>query len=131
MYLMRDELAKFKNEKDLIVMFTDSYDVHIFQTASQIVKKFKSMNAKILIGAEYFCSPDSRKADRFPIVKHGEKRFLNSGGYIGYVGDVYSMLSYIIDELKIELPDHKKCVYLPDDAFEKIGLFTEKKLVLA
>ena len=120
---MRDELAKFKNEKDLVVMFTDSYDVHLFQTASQIVKKFKSMNTKVLFGAEYFCSPDKKKAEKFPSVRNEEKRFLNSGGYIGYVGDVYSVLSYLIDDLKIELPDHKKCVYLPDDAVEKIGLY--------
>ena len=120
---MRDELAKWKDEKNLIVMFTDSYDVHLFEGASKIVKKFRKFNAKVVFGAEYFCSPDKRKADSFPKVKDDEKRFLNSGGYIGYVGDIYSILSYIINDLKIEMPDQKKCVYLPDDAVEKIGLF--------
>ena len=94
-------MKKIKDEKDLIVMFTDSYDVHVFETASQIVKKFKKMNARVLFGAEYFCSPDKRKADKFPVVTNGEKRFLNSGGYIGYVGDIYSILSFIITFSKI------------------------------
>lgn len=127
---MRDELKKIKDEKDLIVMFTDSYDVHVFETASQIVKKFKKMNARVLFGAEYFCSPDKKKAEKFPVVKTGEKRFLNSGGYIGYVGDIYSILSFIINDLKIEVPDQKKCVYLPDDAVEKIGLFSKFLILL-
>ena len=102
-------------------MFTDSYDLHLFQSASQIVTKFKKFNAKVVFGAEYFCSPDNRKAEKFPNVNVDEKRFLNSGGYIGYVSEVYSILNYIINVLKMEKPSQEKCVFVAPHAVNLKG----------
>ena len=114
--MLKDAIEKIKDEKDLIVFFTDSYDVILYQTASQIVKKFKKFNARVVFGAEYFCAPNERMAEKFPNVEENDKKFLNSGGFIGYVHDIYLILSHIVDDLKMPAADTKnECIYLPDD----------------
>ena len=122
--MLRDCLEKWKNEENLIVMFTDAYDVIIYENLKQIVKKFKKFDARVVFGAEYFCNPDSKKAELFPVVRENEKRFLNSGCYIGYVGDVYAIISYIINQFETgSQDDNGKCYYSTDTNKKVIGLY--------
>lgn len=60
----------------------------------EIVNKFKSMNARIVFAAEGACWPDKSLASKYPPVAQG-KRFLNSGGFIGYASDIYAILTYL------------------------------------
>lgn len=45
----------------------------------------------------------------FPEVSNKEKRFLNSGGYIGYVHDIYSLICHLMNEYNV----------LPSDSDQK------------
>ena len=50
---------------------------------------------------KYFCNPLKSNIPRFPNVTSLEKRFLNSGAYIGYVQDVYAIIHHIVDVMKV------------------------------
>ncbi|XP_008556514.1 procollagen-lysine,2-oxoglutarate 5-dioxygenase [Microplitis demolitor] len=104
--LLKNALKKFKDDDNKIILFTDSYDVIFSSTLEQIVKKFKSLDARILFAAEKFSWPDKSLASKYPKVYHGEP-YLNSGGFIGYASDVYA----IITNKKIEDTDDDQLYY--------------------
>jgi hypothetical protein len=56
--LLRKGLEKYKDEKDLILMFTDSYDVVFASGKDEILQKFKNTQSNMLISSEDFCWPD-------------------------------------------------------------------------
>lgn len=87
------ELKKYENDDKKILLFTDSYDVIIDDDPSVLVNKFKEFKAGIVFGAEAFCWPDAKLADDYPVVEENEKRFLNSGGIIGYASDFYKIIT--------------------------------------
>lgn len=89
--LLKQELAKHKDNKKLIVMFTDSHDVILLADKDQVLDKFKRFEARVVFGAEYFCLPDEELKEKYPAVERGYK-YLNSGGFIGYAVDLYRML---------------------------------------
>lgn len=92
--LLRDSMEKYKERSDMFVMFVDSYDVVFMNSSDEIVRKFMKTGAKILFSAEYFCWPDRSLADSYPPVGPNEKRFLNSGGFVGYADAVYKLVSH-------------------------------------
>jgi len=91
--LVKRELEKMKDDTQTVVMFTDSYDVLLLGRAEKILSQFHMLNGRVVFGAESFCWPDEDVADSYPVVHRG-KRFLNSGGYIGYASDLYSLLTH-------------------------------------
>ena len=60
----------------------------------EIVEKFKEFDSRILFSAEGSCWPDASLSSKYPFVARG-KRFLNSGGFIGYATNLYSILTDI------------------------------------
>ncbi|XP_062612335.1 multifunctional procollagen lysine hydroxylase and glycosyltransferase LH3-like [Saccostrea cucullata] len=92
--ILRKELEKYKDRDDLILMFTDSYDVVLTAGKKEILEKFKKFNARVVFSAEGFCWPDPSLANSYPDVKENEKRYLNSGGYIGYAKDLYEIITH-------------------------------------
>ena len=60
LFFIREELEKIKNNSNLIVMFTDAYDVIVHQNPKTIISRFKDLNANVVFGAEYFCNPDKK-----------------------------------------------------------------------
>ena len=90
--LLKEELSNHKDNKNLIVMFTDSYDVILTAGKDEILQKFKSFEANVVFGAEDFCWPDQSLKEKYPKVDRGY-RFLNSGGFIGYATDLYGIVS--------------------------------------
>ncbi|XP_076180900.1 procollagen lysyl hydroxylase isoform X1 [Ptiloglossa arizonensis] len=92
--LLKEALEKYQFDEENIVIFTDSYDVIFLSNLDEIVNKFKSTNARILFSAEAFCWPDKSLASKYPPATRG-KRFLNSGGFIGYASDIYAILTYV------------------------------------
>nr|CAD7196666.1 unnamed protein product [Timema douglasi] len=90
--LLKKELAKFQNDKEKIILFTDSYDVVVLASADAILDQFERFNARVLFSTEGFCWPDESLASKYPTVTRG-KRFLNSGGFIGYASELYRLIT--------------------------------------
>ena len=92
--LLKEELANHKDNKNLVIMFTDSYDVLLLAGTDEILKKFKNFEANVVFGAEDFCWPDQSLKEKYPKVDRGY-RFLNSGGFIGYAPDLYKIVTQV------------------------------------
>ncbi|KAM5163708.1 procollagen-lysine,2-oxoglutarate 5-dioxygenase 2 isoform 2-T2 [Mantella aurantiaca] len=85
--LLKEALESLNEQEDLVVLFTDSYDVIFSGGPEELLKKFQETKHKVVFAAEASVWPDKRLADKYPVVRSG-KRFLNSGGFIGYVPSV-------------------------------------------
>ncbi|XP_071576193.1 procollagen-lysine,2-oxoglutarate 5-dioxygenase [Temnothorax nylanderi] len=128
--LFKKALKDYQNDEKKIVLFTDSYDVIFLGGLPTIVERFLDTGARVLFSAEGYCWPDKSLAAHYPLVSRG-KRYLNSGGFIGYASDLYKILDtapikdedddqlfyttvYLQDELrlrhKIKL-DHKSEIF--------------------
>ena len=92
--LLKEEMKQFKDKEDMLIMFTDSYDVLLLGNQHSIISTFKKFDANVVFGAENFCWPDKGLKDKYPEVLEGEKRYLNSGGFIGYAKDIYQIINY-------------------------------------
>ncbi|KAI4501102.1 hypothetical protein M0802_003905 [Mischocyttarus mexicanus] len=90
--LLKDALKDYRTDKKRIVIFTDSYDVIFLAQISEIIEKFKETEARILFSAEGYCWPDQNLSSKYPQVVKG-KRYLNSGGFMGYAFDVFEILN--------------------------------------
>ncbi|KAL3318484.1 Procollagen-lysine,2-oxoglutarate 5-dioxygenase 2 [Cichlidogyrus casuarinus] len=90
--ILKNTLRPFAANDSLIVLYTDAYDVVFNDDEDNILKKYKALGFKVLFGAEDFCWPDKNKADLYPEVSSNEKRFLNSGGFMGPVNDIVRIL---------------------------------------
>ena len=71
----------------------NSYDVILTAGEKEILSLFRKSNASILFSAESFCWPDESLASSYPRIEYPGKRFLNSGGFIGFADYVYDMIS--------------------------------------
>ncbi|XP_023288788.1 procollagen-lysine,2-oxoglutarate 5-dioxygenase 3 [Orussus abietinus] len=94
---LREALEEDKDDSNKIIVFTDSYDVIFLGSLEEIVERFKKSEARILFSAEGHCWPDVSLASEYPNVIRG-KRYLNSGGIIGYASDIYSILPTNIND---------------------------------
>ena len=56
--LLRQELESHKHKRDLIVLFSDANDVLFTTGAEEIIKKFKTFDAKVLFSADAVCAPN-------------------------------------------------------------------------
>lgn len=136
--LLKKALEDYQNDEKKIVLFTDryimsrkhlltykeyihiyiipifSYDVIFLGGLSAIVERFLDTHARVLFSAEAYCWPDKSLAIHYPTVSGG-KRYLNSGGFIGYASDVYE----ILDKADIKDEDDDQLfyttVYLQDE----------------
>lgn len=90
--LLKPVVEQWKDREDLLVMFVDSYDVLFAASSEAIIQKFLDFNSKAVFSAEQFCWPDQKLASSYPKVGLG-KRFLCSGGYIGYAPVIHALLN--------------------------------------
>lgn len=72
------------NDDDL-VLFIDAYDVLLSGPENEILEKFYKYNCNILFSAELNCYPEKFKNNFDSIYPSIKNRYLNAGGYIGYV----------------------------------------------
>ncbi|XP_043198093.1 procollagen-lysine,2-oxoglutarate 5-dioxygenase 1-like isoform X1 [Amphibalanus amphitrite] len=91
--ILKAELAKYKDDKNKIIMFTDAYDVVINAPASQIVAAFLALKARVVFSTEGFCWPDATLASEYPVPEKG-KPYLNSGAFIGYAPELYEIVTH-------------------------------------
>ncbi|KAM3857390.1 multifunctional procollagen lysine hydroxylase and glycosyltransferase LH3 [Diretmus argenteus] len=103
---LKRELIKHSDEHELIVLFVDSYDVIFASGPEELLFKFSGFGHRVVFSAEGFCWPDQRLAPKYPTV-HTGKRYLNSGGFIGYASD----LSTIVQQWKNKDNDDDQLFY--------------------
>uniref|UniRef100_A0A4W6BZ61 procollagen-lysine 5-dioxygenase n=1 Tax=Lates calcarifer TaxID=8187 RepID=A0A4W6BZ61_LATCA len=88
---LKKELLKHSEKKDMVIMFVDSYDVIFASGPEELLAKFSRLGHRVVFSAEGFCWPDQRLAPKYPVV-HTGKRYLNSGGFIGFAPDLSAMV---------------------------------------
>ncbi|XP_033841716.1 procollagen-lysine,2-oxoglutarate 5-dioxygenase 2 isoform X2 [Periophthalmus magnuspinnatus] len=81
--LLKQAMEELADQEDLVILTVDSYDLIFAGGPEEILKKFQQANHKVIFAAEGLVWPDKRLADKYPSVRSG-KRYLNSGGIIGY-----------------------------------------------
>lgn len=93
-----NELLSFFLDNDLpdndVVLFTDAFDVFFYRSLDTIVGRFLGFKHEIVFSAEQFLWPD--KSLRFPPT-HTKYRYLNSGTFIGRVGEIKRMADRFIE----------------------------------
>lgn len=88
---LKKELQKHSNKEELVILFVDSYDVILASGPQELLWKFSRTGHRVVFSAEGFCWPDQKLASKYPTVYTG-KRYLNSGGFIGYAPDLYGIV---------------------------------------
>eukprot|EP00794_Sanderia_malayensis_P015032 gene15032-16583_t len=91
--ILKNALKEYKDDKNTVVMFTDSYDVIFTTGPNEILKKFLEADANLVFSAEDFCWPDKTLASDYPDVKDGYK-YLCSGGIIGYASTFNRIVNF-------------------------------------
>ncbi|KAM7390386.1 hypothetical protein PAMA_008516 [Pampus argenteus] len=90
--LLKEAMESLTDQEDLVVLSVDSYDLIFAGGPEEILRKFQQANHKVLFAAEGLIWPDKRLADKYPSVRSG-KRYLNSGGIIGYAPYINRIVS--------------------------------------
>ena len=75
-----------------VVCFVDGYDVTCFFDSTEVLEKFKAFGVDVLFSAETSCYPWSHVQQLYPATG-SLYRYLNSGGYMGYVAALQQVLS--------------------------------------
>ncbi|XP_061393168.1 procollagen-lysine,2-oxoglutarate 5-dioxygenase [Musca vetustissima] len=119
--LLREAVRPLKDEKDTLIMFTDSYDVVFTSRLNEIVKKFKDFNARVVFSAEKYCWPDVKLASKYPSVEPKASRYLNSGAFIGYASEIWQLLQPTIENLEDDQLYYTKS-YLNEELRAKLGM---------
>ncbi|RVE60945.1 hypothetical protein OJAV_G00185930 [Oryzias javanicus] len=103
---LKKELLKHSEEEELVIVFVDSYDVVLAAGPEELLAKFSRLGHRVVFSAEGFCWPDQRLASKYPQV-HSGKRFLNSGGFVGFAPD----LGAIVQQWKFKDDDDDQLFY--------------------
>ncbi|XP_032238618.2 multifunctional procollagen lysine hydroxylase and glycosyltransferase LH3 isoform X2 [Nematostella vectensis] len=124
--LLKDAVAEYKDKKNLVLMFSDSYDAIFLARAEAFIKKFLEFKAHVVFSAEGFCWPDRWLVDKYPEVGHG-KRYLCSGGFIGYA----PVFHQIINEKPVKDEDDDQLfytnIYLDKEKRDKFNMKLDHK----
>ncbi|ESO01390.1 hypothetical protein HELRODRAFT_185714 [Helobdella robusta] len=91
--LLREALEQHKYSGNLVIMFLDSYDLVLTLDSAKLLERFDKFQVNVLFSAEEFCWPSVELAASYPEVGPNEKRFLNSGGFIGHAPQLYTIVN--------------------------------------
>nr|XP_054503682.1 procollagen-lysine,2-oxoglutarate 5-dioxygenase 1 [Agelaius phoeniceus] len=104
--LLKSALKQHGDKEDLIILFVESYDVLFASGPTELLKKFRQAKSKVVFSAENYIYPDRKLEAKYPQVRDG-KRFLGSGGFIGYAPN----LKKLVEEWKGEDDDSDQLFY--------------------
>ncbi|XP_038602290.1 procollagen-lysine,2-oxoglutarate 5-dioxygenase 1 [Tachyglossus aculeatus] len=90
--LLKSALEKHADKEDLVILFTDSYDVVFASGPKELLKKFKQAKSRVVFSAEQLIYPDRRLEAKYPTMRDG-KRFLSSGAFIGYAPNLSKLVA--------------------------------------
>ena len=104
------------------ILFTDSFDSYIFCHPSEIIRKFKSFNHRMVVSAEVNLWPNPDFADQMPpSSKSGHYKYPNSGGYMAEIGYLIELFDGMGIAWKSDCVDDQgeliKAIALDADAF--------------
>ncbi|XP_065313263.1 procollagen-lysine,2-oxoglutarate 5-dioxygenase-like [Gordionus sp. m RMFG-2023] len=99
---------------NLIVLFTDSYDVILNGNATKIIKAFLSTNSGLLFSSEIFCWPVTSLAESYP-ESEWKNKYLNSGGFIGFYRNLSEILKIPSDKNSIDTKDMEVDIIRADE----------------
>ncbi|XP_064461104.1 procollagen-lysine,2-oxoglutarate 5-dioxygenase 1-like isoform X2 [Ornithodoros turicata] len=120
-HLLKAAASKYKDVRNAVLMFVDSYDVIFAGTPKEILNNFYKFKANVVFSAEGFCWPDENLASSYPKVARG-KPYLNSGGFIGYASQLYDVVS----STEIDAADDDQLfytqIYLSEELRKKWGI---------
>ncbi|XP_021519759.1 multifunctional procollagen lysine hydroxylase and glycosyltransferase LH3 isoform X1 [Meriones unguiculatus] len=123
---LKQEMEKHADREDMVVMFVDSYDVILAGSPTELLRKFVQSGSRLLFSAESFCWPEWALAEQYPEVGTG-KRFLNSGGFIGFAPTIY----HVVRQWKYKDDDDDQLfytrLYLDPGLREKLKLNLDHK----
>lgn len=88
------ERLKSNPKDDGVILVTDTYDVIPLSNTNIILEKYKKLSnggKYVIFSAEKTCWPNKDLADKYPYVRTGLPRFLNSGGFIGKKSQILEM----------------------------------------
>lgn len=89
--ILKEAMKPYASAKDLVILFVDSYDVIFASGPEELLKKFQQTKHSVVFSAEVFIWPNRHLEVKYPHVRDG-KRFLNSGGFIGFAPNVYLLM---------------------------------------
>jgi hypothetical protein len=117
--LLKKELLTWDTEtlKNTLLLFSDSYDVIIVSSETEIIQKYHRISkTSILFAGEKYCWPDENLKKYYPKT-NSDYKYLNSGGFMGNAYDILQLLH-------MEIKDND------DDQlyFTKIFLFDNKDI---
>ncbi|XP_004929891.1 procollagen-lysine,2-oxoglutarate 5-dioxygenase isoform X1 [Bombyx mandarina] len=127
--LLKNRLEKLMkaDNKEKIILFTDSYDVMFLGNLDEIVKKFKSFpDTRVLFSAEQFCWPDAKLATQYPNIEVVSP-YLNSGGFIGYLPEIYEIINSNPIKDKDDDQLYYTKIYLDKDLRESLKITLDHK----
>ena len=101
--LIKEYLNKLEDHE--VVLFTDGYDVLYNDNLDSITRRYIGYNKKVIFSAERDCWPDESLESQFP-ESNTPYRYLNSGTFIGEVGELRKILS---EEIANEDDDQLYC----------------------
>lgn len=119
--LLREAIKPLKDEKNTIILFTDSYDVLFTTGLAEIVQKFKDSGAKLFFSAEKYCWPDTELSTKYPTVEPKASQYLNSGAFIGYAPQVWALLETPLTDTDDDQLYYTK-VFLNEELRAKLGM---------
>ncbi|KAM3922698.1 procollagen-lysine,2-oxoglutarate 5-dioxygenase 1 [Leptodactylus fuscus] len=90
--LLKTALEQYVDNEDLVILFTESYDVVFASGPTELLKKFKQAKSKVLFSAETVAYPERRLEPKYPSVFEG-KRFLGSAAFIGYASHLHKLVA--------------------------------------
>ncbi|XP_067945709.1 multifunctional procollagen lysine hydroxylase and glycosyltransferase LH3-like [Watersipora subatra] len=147
--LLKKAVEKYKDREDMALLITDSYDAIMTGSESEIIDAFMDLHAEVVFSAEVFIWPDHTLAPKYPPVRAGESRYLNSGGYMGYADKIYELLydheiadkdddqlyftNLFIDEYQSQLrggseyTEEQAPTLTPAEAIEKMSIKLDKR----
>ena len=101
--MIRDHLEDFKERTNMIIMFTDAYDILFYKNQSNILKLFKESNANIVFGAEEFLTPEIESRNNYPKVgKMGKLHFCSRTLEVGRSKFLSALRFYVFSFLLLQ-----------------------------
>lgn len=91
--LLYETLKELKEEQ--IILITDSYDVIMSSNSKEIIEKYKKFNKDIVFASESCCWPNKNIAQNYPQIIGKKNIYLNSGGFIGKVKTIRTIISTV------------------------------------
>ncbi|XP_063420555.1 procollagen-lysine,2-oxoglutarate 5-dioxygenase 1-like [Mytilus trossulus] len=81
-------------KENLVILITDGPDSVILDSSMEILKKFKSFDARIVFATDNSCWPKNKLNSQYPSVGTFDNRFLSAGAFIGYAKEIFNMVNH-------------------------------------